>query len=86
MATFPHEKMKDVYTIRPGREGKHGRWVRIGVGFVNHDQSINVKLDATPVNGELHIRDYKPRPWQSESESRQSPMTALSNNTTEEPF
>ena len=32
---YPHEKMKDVFTIRPGREGDKGRWVRIGIGFVN---------------------------------------------------
>ena len=74
---YPTEKMKDVYTIRPGRGGEDkNRWVRIGIGFVNGDQSINVKLDATPVNGELHIRDYRPRPWQSQNgESRTTGTT-----------
>ncbi len=48
---------KDVYTIveRPGAEKKY--WVRIGRAFVNRDQSINVRLDAMPVNGNLQIRD-----------------------------
>jgi hypothetical protein len=80
---YPHEKMKDVFTIRPGREGDNkGRWVRIGVGFVNGDQSINVKLDATPINGELHIRDYKPRPWQQAQQGLE-PRPGLQTNNEE---
>ena len=82
---YPHEKMKDVFTIRPGREGGKPHWVRIGIGFVNGDQSINVKLDATPINGELHIRDYKPRPWQQGAETRPA-FAATSQSTTEEAF
>ena len=52
--------LKVVYTIveRPGVEKKF--WVRIGSAFVNRDQSLNVKLDASPTNGQLHIRDYEP--------------------------
>lgn len=48
---------KAVYTIvqRPGAEKKF--WVRIGSAFVNSDQSINVRLDAMPTNGTIHIRD-----------------------------
>ena len=48
---------KAVYTIveRQGHEKKF--WVRIGSAFVNQDQSLNVKLDAMPVNGSIHIRD-----------------------------
>jgi hypothetical protein len=48
---------KAVYTIveRQNSEKKH--WVRIGNAFVNRDQSINVRLDAVPVNGQIHIRD-----------------------------
>jgi len=83
---YPHEKMKDVFTIRPGREGDKGRWVRIGIGFVNGDQSINVKLDATPINGELHIRDYRPRPWQQGAESRPGFAAPATPSTNEEAF
>ena len=36
-------------------------WVRGGAAFVNRDGSLNVRLDAMPVNGELQIRDYQPR-------------------------
>ena len=50
---------KAVYTIvERGPEKKY--WVRIGTAFPNRDQSLNVKLDATPVNGQLHIRDQEP--------------------------
>jgi len=49
-------KMKIVYVITE-RSGK-SFWNRIGVAFVNNDGSINVKLDAVPVSGELQIRDY----------------------------
>jgi len=54
--------MKDVYTIvEGGREGnrKEDFWVRVGVAFENRDGSINVKLNALPVNGTLHIRERK---------------------------
>jgi hypothetical protein len=52
-------KMKIVYVISE----RNGRsfWNRIGAAFVNHDGSINVKLDAVPVSGELQIRDYVAR-------------------------
>ncbi|MFO0569868.1 MAG: hypothetical protein U0263_29735, partial [Polyangiaceae bacterium] len=42
------------------RNGKN-HWTRIGVGFVNRDGSINLKLDAVPVSGELQLRDQVPR-------------------------
>nr|PZN25780.1 MAG: hypothetical protein DIU78_09500 [Pseudomonadota bacterium] len=51
--------MKIAYVIT-SRNGKNF-WNRIGVAFVNHDGSINVKLEAVPVNGEIQIRDYVPR-------------------------
>jgi len=57
-STSPEQRnRKAVYTIveRPGVEKKF--WVRIGSAFVNSDQSLNVKLDAMPVNGSIHIRD-----------------------------
>ena len=52
-------KMKIVYVISE----RNGRsfWNRCGVAFVNSDGSLNVKLEAIPVNGEVHIRDYVPR-------------------------
>jgi hypothetical protein len=52
-------KMKIVYVIT-NRSGK-SYWNRIGVAFVNNDGSINVKLEAVPVSGDMQIRDYVPR-------------------------
>jgi hypothetical protein len=52
---------KSVFTIiektQPGSEQK-SYWVRIGSGWVNRDGSLNLKLDALPVNGMIHVRDY----------------------------
>jgi len=52
------KSMKAVFTI-VDRGGK-SFWVRIGVGFTNRDGSLNVKLDAIPVNGTLQVRDWEP--------------------------
>ncbi len=56
--------LKDVFAITEresaGGEG-NDRWTRIGIGFVNRDNSINVVLDAMPLNGRFHIRDRQPR-------------------------
>lgn len=52
-------KMKIAYNITT-RNGKNF-WNRCGVAFVNQDGSINVKLEAVPVSGEIQIRDYVPR-------------------------
>ena len=52
-------KMKIVYQISE-RSGK-SFWNRVGIAFVNNDGSLNVKLDAVPVSGEMQIRDYVPR-------------------------
>lgn len=54
------EKMKVVYTVVEREKGK-SFWVKLGVGFVNHDGSLNLKLDAVPVNGTLQVRDWEPR-------------------------
>ena len=47
-----------VYTIiqKPQEEGKDF-WQRVGVAFINRDGSMNVMLNALPVNGRLHIRE-----------------------------
>ena len=58
-----------VYTIVDRPNSAKGFWVKIGSAFINHDNSINVYLDALPVNNKLHIREekndgYRPA-WQS---------------------
>ncbi len=50
-------KIKIVYTIVEREKDGKKFWVRVGVAFVNRDGSLNVRLDAMPVNGRLQIRD-----------------------------
>ncbi len=52
-------KWKVVYTIVEGR-GDKKFWLRVGVGFENRDGSFNIRLDAVPTNGTLHMRDPDP--------------------------
>ncbi len=52
-------KAKAVYNIV--ENGEYTNWNKVGVAFVNKDGSYNVVLDALPVNGKLHIRDFKPK-------------------------
>lgn len=56
----PRPTWRAVYTIAERNNGRK-HWVRIGVAFVNRDQSLSVRLDAFPINGQLHIREIAPR-------------------------
>ncbi len=51
--------MKVVYTVV--ERGGKSFWVKVGIGGVNKDGSINLKLDAVPVNGTLQVRDWEPK-------------------------
>ena len=55
--------MQDVYTIQEakGKEGKDPKsiWTKVGTAFENKDGSVNVYLNALPVNGKLQIRERK---------------------------
>jgi hypothetical protein len=55
--------IKGVYTIVERQSEEHPErknlWIQIGIAFVNRDDSLNVRLNAFPVNGALHIRDLK---------------------------
>lgn len=50
------------YTVREGKEGAKGFWVEIGAAWVNRDESLTLRLDALPVNGQIIVqkRDSKP--------------------------
>jgi len=37
-------------------------WVRCGTARLNRDGSVNVRLDALPLSGGLHIRRREPMP------------------------
>lgn len=50
-------KMKAVYTIIDNDRLDKPLFRRIGIGFVNRDDSINVYLDALPIDGKLHLRE-----------------------------
>ena len=52
-------RMKIAYVITQRKDRNF--WNRVGVAFVNNDGSINVKLEAVPVSGEIQIRDYQPK-------------------------
>ena len=52
-----NRKSLKVYTIIQDNEGGKPFWLHIGVAFINKDNSLNVKLNALPVNGTLHIRE-----------------------------
>jgi hypothetical protein len=52
--------MKVVYTVVERAPGK-SFWTRVGIGFVNRDGSMNLRLDAIPVNGTLQVRDWDER-------------------------
>ncbi len=66
--------LKIVYTITERGERKF--WNRIGIASVNRDGSLNVKLDAVPVNGMLHVRDYTPRDESTDQGRVASPRSA----------
>jgi hypothetical protein len=38
------------------RDDGSATWIRCGRARLNRDGSINVELDALPLNGELHLR------------------------------
>jgi hypothetical protein len=63
--------MKAVYTVIERGQGK-SFWVRIGVGFTNRDGSINLRLDAIPVNGSLQVRDWS-EPYERRTENVETP-------------
>lgn len=62
-------EMKEVYHISD-REGQKAIWTRIGVAFVNKDDSLNILLDSIPLDGKLHVRKKSPRPIPSQSSTK----------------
>jgi len=73
-------KMKIAYVITQRKDRNF--WNRVGVAFVNSDGSINVKLEAVPVSGEIQIRDYQPREELAANSSRNHAREAVE----EEPY
>lgn len=69
-----------VYTIREKDGFEKPFWTRIGVAFVNRDGSFSVYLDAAPLDGKLHIREWKDEvhasPAQPEATPAEPPVVA----------
>lgn len=57
-------EMKMVWTMveRGAANGGPAKsyWTKVGVGFVNRDGSITLRLDAIPINGTLQVREWEP--------------------------
>ena len=64
---MPINSPKDAFRIAEGKDGK-SFWTRIGTAFVNKDGSLNVYLDAIPLDGKLQIRDRKQNAKQDKEE------------------
>ena len=58
--------MKAVYAVT--ERGGRSYWTKIGVGFTNKDGSLNLRLDAIPVNGQLQVRE-----WEDNRDVRRTP-------------
>jgi hypothetical protein len=55
--------MKMVWTMVERGQGSgavKSYWTRVGVGFVNRDGSITLRLDAIPLSGTLQVREWEP--------------------------
>ena len=69
-------KRKKVLSPVVGKDNKT-YWVRMGTGFVNHDNSINVYLDGLPTNGKLQIRDWEDSPWEKKPQQQFAGLAAV---------
>jgi hypothetical protein len=47
-----------VFTIKE-RPRQKAIFIRIGIAFVNKDNSYNIHLDASPLDGKLHMREWR---------------------------
>lgn len=52
---------KHVFMVEKSNDGERSFWTRVGVAFVNKDNSLTVELNAIPLSGRLQIRDPKSR-------------------------
>lgn len=78
----------------PKRDGTGKFWMRVGSGFRNKDNSINVYLDAMPVRGDvtLQLREMDENDLRERDAGRQSSppphalMPPAPSNPTEMPY
>lgn len=55
-----------VYTV-VDTKGEKSRWLECGVAFTNRDGSLNLLLNALPVNGRLQVRPPNDRAQREEA-------------------
>jgi hypothetical protein len=55
-------KPMNVYTPIQRTDGGDTFWIKVGIARVNRDNSINIYLDALPVNGKLQLREKIEKP------------------------
>jgi hypothetical protein len=73
------KNMKTVWTMTERTTASAGTrtyWTRVGVGFVNRDGSITLRLDAVPISGQLQVREWEPaerRPDGGDTQARGRP-------------
>jgi hypothetical protein len=60
------KNMKVVWTVVDRGQGK-SFWTRVGVGYVNRDGSLSLRLDAIPMSGNLQVREWEPLDRRAES-------------------
>lgn len=48
-----------VFTIRERAGLEKPIWLRIGIAFMNRDGSFSLYLDAQPLEGKLHMREWR---------------------------
>ena len=60
-------RMMEVFTIVDKEGFERSFWVKVGACFPNRDGSLNVYLDALPLNGRLQIRE-RTRPQNNKEE------------------
>ena len=66
-----NKTMKVVWTVVERGQGK-SFWTRVGVGFVNRDGSITLRLDAVPLSGTLQVREWQ-EPYERRPDAADGP-------------
>jgi hypothetical protein len=64
--------MKVVWTVVERGQGK-SFWTRVGVGFVNRDGSLTLRLDAIPMSGTLQVREWQ-EPFERRADATDAAM------------
>ena len=69
------KRIQAVYAVVAKPDGRD-LFLRVGNAFPNRDGSTTLLLDAIPLAGKLHVRDYQPREASSRGENAASPAAA----------